>query len=209
MTRRVRCVTSTRAREKDRRSAPIAETARLTLRQFDAGDAAFILELVNDPSWLRFIGNKNVGTLDDARRYILNGPVKMYARFGFGLWAVDLKERGMPVGMCGLIKRDALEDVDIGFAFLAAHRGRGYAFEAASATASYGWTTLGLARIVAITSPGNDASERLLGKLGFRFERMTRLVGDASDVELYAAQRGGDSLEHPVRADENCAKETR
>jgi RimJ/RimL family protein N-acetyltransferase len=149
---------------------------------------------VNDPSWLRFIGNKDVRTLDDAQRYIVNGPAKMYARFGFGLWAVELKERGMPVGMCGLIKRDTLEDVDIGFAFLSAHRGNGFAFEAAFATASYGWSTLGLTRIVAITSPDNVASARLLAKLGFRLERTTRLAGEASDVHLYAADRAGDDV---------------
>ena len=170
----------------------IAETERLALRQFDTGDAPFILELLNEPGWLRFIGNKGVGTLDDARRYLSNGPAKMYARYGFGLWLVELKESGLPIGMCGLIKRDTLEDVDIGFAFLAAHQRHGYAVEAARAAADYGWTTLGLTRIVAITSADNDASERLLGKLGFRFERTTRLAGDASDVKLYAACRPGD-----------------
>ena len=170
----------------------IAETERLALRQFDTGDAPFILELLNEPGWVRFIGNKGVGTLDDARRYLSNGPAKMYARYGFGLWLVELKESGLPVGMCGLIKRDTLEDVDIGFAFLAAHQGRGYAFEAARAAADHGWTTLGLTRIVAITSPDNAASERLLGKLGFRFERMTRLAGEASDIKLYAARPAGN-----------------
>ena len=170
----------------------VVETQRLALRQFDTGDAPFVLELLNEPGWLRFIGNKGVGTLDDARRYIANGPAKMYARHGFGLWLVELKESGLPIGMCGLIQRDALEDVDIGFAFLAAHQGRGYAFEAARAAAEYGWTTLGLTRIVAITSPDNVASERLLGKLGFRFEGMTRLAGEASDIKLYAARPAGN-----------------
>ena len=189
------------------RGLRVAETKRLTLRRFDVSDAAFILELLNDPAWLRFIGNRNIATLEDARRYILNGPARMYERHGFGLWLVELKERCLPVGMCGLIKRDALEDVDIGFALLAAHRGRGYAFEAASATMCYAWTTLGLARLVAIASLGNDASERLLERLGFTFERMTRLDGDASDVKLYAARRAGDPAERAAREDENCTDE--
>lgn len=175
-----------------RKSSPevqIAETERLMLRQLQPSDAAFILELVNDPSWLRFIGNKQVHTQDDARRYIADRAAVMYARFGFGLWLVELKDGRMPIGMCGLIKRDTLDDVDIGFAFLAAHRGNGYALEAASATAHFGWNTLGLGRIVAIVSPDNEDSVRLLERLGFRFERMLRLAGDTPDVRLYAAHR--------------------
>src|SRR4051812_9652402 len=116
----------------------VTGTDRLLLRWLDGADAAFILELVNEPSWIRFIGNKGITTLDDAQRYIRDGPVEMYAQMGFGLYLVESKEIGEPIGICGLIKRDALEDVDIGFAFLPRFRGKGYAFESAAAVMAYG-----------------------------------------------------------------------
>jgi [ribosomal protein S5]-alanine N-acetyltransferase len=164
----------------------IAETARLRVRWFDANDAQFIFELLNDPAWIEYIGDKGVHTRDDARRYIDKGPLAMYERHGFGLYAVESKETGEPIGMCGLIRRDGLEDVDLGFAFLPQFRGAGYAFESASAVMAYGKATLGLRRIVAIVSQGNHASSRLLGKLGFRLERMVALRPDDALLELYA-----------------------
>ena len=164
----------------------ILETDRLNFRELDAHDAAFILQLVNEPAWLRFIGDRDVRTLEAAQAYIVNGPVKMYGRFGFGLWLVELREGNVPIGICGLIKRDSLEDIDLGFAFLAVHWKKGYAFESAVATMSYGTRVLGLKRIVAILSPDNVASSRLLGKLGFCFERVIRLSDTAPEVELYA-----------------------
>jgi RimJ/RimL family protein N-acetyltransferase len=171
------------------RCAPIAATTRLTLREIDTADAPFILTLVNDPAWLRFIGDKNVRTQSDARRYIEAGPAAMYAQRGFGLWLAERREDGVPIGMCGLIKRDALPDIDLGFAFLPAFRGNGYAFEAAQAAIDFAWRRLGLARVVAITAPDNDDPVRLLERLGFRFERMLRLADDAQAVRLYAARR--------------------
>jgi RimJ/RimL family protein N-acetyltransferase len=171
------------------RCAPIAATTRLTLREIDTADAPFILTLVNDPAWLRFIGDKNVRTQSDARRYIEAGPAAMYAQRGFGLWLAERREDGVPIGMCGLIKRDALPDIDLGFAFLPAFRGNGYAFEAAQAAVDFAWRRLGLRRVVAITAPDNDDSVRLLERLGFRFERMLRLADDAQAVRLYAARR--------------------
>jgi len=171
------------------RCAPIATTARLTLREIDASDAPFILTLVNDPAWLRFIGDKNVRTQSDACRYIEAGPAAMYAQRGFGLWLAERSEDGVPIGMCGLIKRDALPDIDLGFAFLPAYRGNGYAFEAAQAAIEFAWERLRLGRVVAITAPDNDDSVRLLERLGFRFERMLRLADDAKAVRLYAARR--------------------
>jgi RimJ/RimL family protein N-acetyltransferase len=186
------------ARVDDR--ASVVETRRLALRELHAGDAAFILDLVNDPGWLRFIGDKGVRTLADARRYIADGPAAMYARFGFGLWLVASKEDGASVGMCGLVKRDGLDDVDLGFAFLAAHRRKGYAFESASAVAAYARTALGLARIVAITSDDNVASARLLEKLGFRFERMARLRSGDDEVRLYAIGADGGRAAAATRA---------
>jgi RimJ/RimL family protein N-acetyltransferase len=167
-------------------SATVLETQRLTLRRFAPGDAAFILELVNDPDWKRFIGDKKVASLDDARGYILKGPVAMYERVGFGLWLAALKD-GTPIGMCGLIKREGLEDVDIGFAFLPRYRANGYAHEAAAATLTYGREVLKIARIVAITSVDNAGSIRLLEKLGMRFEKLVSLPDDPETLKLFAA----------------------
>src|SRR5688572_1209184 len=96
----------------------VLETDRLVLRRLTLDDAEFILRLVNDPSWLRFIGDKNVHSLDDARRYLREGPLDMYERYGFGMYRVEEREGGKPAGMCGLIKRDTLPDVDVGYAFL-------------------------------------------------------------------------------------------
>jgi RimJ/RimL family protein N-acetyltransferase len=165
----------------------VLETDRLNLRWLSTDDAEFILELLNEPSFLRFIGDKGVRTLDDARDYILKGPVDMYNRLGFGLYLTELKESGAPIGICGLIKRDGLEDVDIGFAFLPKFWAKGYAYEAAAAVMAYGKTVLGLKRIVAITSPDNYASARLLEKLGLRFERMIHLSKDAPEVRLFVS----------------------
>ena len=165
----------------------VLETDRLNLRWLSTDDAEFILELLNEPSFLRFIGDKGVRTLDDARDYILNGPADMYTRLGFGLYLTELKDGSVPIGICGLLKRDGLEDVDIGFAFLPKFWGRGYAYESAAAVMAYGKTVLGLNRIVAITSPDNYASGRLLEKLGLRFERMIYLSNDAPQVRLFAS----------------------
>jgi RimJ/RimL family protein N-acetyltransferase len=166
----------------------VLETDRLILRWMSADDAPFILELVNEPSWLRFIGDRGVRTLDDARDYIRKGPVDMYARLGFGLYVTERKADGVPIGICGLLKRESLEDVDLGFANLPRFRGKGYAYESASAVMAYGHSVLALKRIVAVTSPGNDPSVRLLEKLGFRFERMVRLSEDSAEVQLFGPQ---------------------
>lgn len=165
----------------------VLETERLILRRLTVEDGEFILELVNDPAWLRFIGDRGVRTLDGARDYILKSIVAMYERLGFGLYLTELKGEGIPIGICGLIKRDALEDVDIGFAFLPKFRGEGYAYESASAVMAYGKRTFGLNRIVAITSPDNHVSARLLEKLGFKFERMIKLSDDSAEINLFAS----------------------
>jgi len=163
----------------------VLETDRLILRRLTTDDAEFILRLLNEPSFLRYIGDKGVRTLMDARDYILNGPVDMYNRLGFGLYLTELKEGNVPIGVCGLIKRDNLEDVDIGFAFLPRFWAKGYAYESASAVMTYGKDVLGLKRIVAITSPDNHASARLLEKLGLQFDRMLRLSENSEEVRLF------------------------
>jgi RimJ/RimL family protein N-acetyltransferase len=164
----------------------VLDTERLGLRWLSAEDAAFMLELVNDPAWLRFIGDRGVRTLKDARDYILNGPVAMYHRVGFGLYLVELKQSRTPIGICGLIERVGLEDIDIGFAFLPAFCGQGYAYESAAAIMCHARDTVGLNRVVAITAPDNQRSIRLLKKLGLSFENMLRLGEDQSEVMLFA-----------------------
>ncbi len=166
----------------------ILDTNRLTLRELSTEDAAFFLELVNEPAWLRFIGDRGIKTLEASRDHLLKGPLEMYARLGFGLWLVELRSDGRPVGICGLLKRETLDDIDLGFAFLEAHRRQGYGLEAARATMAYAKKTLpGVDRLAAITSPDNEASQCLLEKLGFRFERTLRLSDNAPEVNLYAA----------------------
>jgi len=163
----------------------VLETNRLTLRRISPEDAGFMLQLLNEPSFHRFIGDKGVRTLDDARNYILQGPMASYERFGFGLFLTELKETQTPIGMCGLLKRDSLDDVDLGFAFVPEFWKQGYARESAAAVIAYAKDVLGLARLAAITSPDNEASICLLEKLGMKFQRLTRLSHDAPEVNLF------------------------
>jgi len=162
------------------------ETQRLLIRPFIIReDAQFILELLNEPSFIQNIGDRGVRTLSDAERYLESGPIASYARSGFGLCLVTLKESGESIGMCGLIKREALEDVDIGYAFLPRYWSRGYAVEAALATKAYATNVVGLKRLVAIVDPVNAGSIGVLKKIGMNFERLTRLSADDIDLELY------------------------
>jgi RimJ/RimL family protein N-acetyltransferase len=160
----------------------IRETARLIIRQLTIEDAPFILQLLNTPTWITFIGNRNINGLGDARNYLVNGPLSSYSQHGFGLYLVYLKEENIPIGMTGLIKRATLDDVDLGFAFLPEYTGKGYAAEAAEAVLDYAKQTLGLPRIVAIVMAQNTSSTALLNKLGLRYEKMILLPGD--DAEL-------------------------
>jgi RimJ/RimL family protein N-acetyltransferase len=161
------------------------ETARLALTELSDADAEFIRGLLNEPSFLRYIGDRGVRTVEDAIRYIHDGPVAMYAKYGYGLLRVSRKDDGAPIGICGVLRRDGLPEPDLGFSLLPAHWSRGYAFEAADAVIRDSRARLGLGRILAITSPDNDPSIRLLGKLGFRFARMMRFQPDAGDVRLF------------------------
>lgn len=168
----------------------VLETDRLILRRLTLEDAAFILQLVNEPSWLRFIGDRHVRTLEDARSYIQKGPMESYERLGFGLYAVERKGDPAPIGICGLVKRESLEDVDIGFAFLPGFWGKGYAYESASAVMAYGRKTFDLTRLVAVTAPENHASIRVLEKLGLQFEQMVRLSPEDSEILLFGRDFG-------------------
>jgi RimJ/RimL family protein N-acetyltransferase len=164
----------------------VLETERLRLRELAAADGPFILELLNDPDFIRYVADRRVRTEEQARAYIANGPAASYAANGFGLWRVALKTGDTPIGVCGLIRREGLDDVDVGFAFLPPYRAKGYAYEAARAALAHGREALGLKRIVAIVSPDNERSIRLLEKLGMRFERMVTLPGDDEEIRLYA-----------------------
>lgn len=168
-------------------SVLVLETNRLALRRISVDDAEFMLELLNDPSFVRYIGDRGVRTTDDGRKYIQTGPMESYERFGFGLYLVELKDTREAIGICGLLKRESLQDVDVGFALLPRFWSKGYAVEAVSAVLAYGRDTLGLKRIVAITSPDNVASINLLSKFGFRFERMTRLSEGSPEIKLFAS----------------------
>lgn len=163
----------------------VLETERLVLRWITLDDAEFILELVNEPSWIRFIGDRGVRTLDDARKYITNGPSASYARSGFGFYLVELKETGDKTGICGLVKRNGLNDIDIGFAFLPRFWGLGYAFESAEAVLTHARNDLGIARVVAITAMDNHSSMKLLGKLGMQRETTVTLPGDCEELMLF------------------------
>jgi [ribosomal protein S5]-alanine N-acetyltransferase len=163
----------------------LIETPRLSIRHLGSGDEPFILELLNQASFISNIGDRGVRTLGDATEYIRKGPATSYEKFGFGLFHVALKDSGTPIGICGLLKRDSLDDVDIGFAYLERYWGQGYALEAARAVMDFGWRTVGLKRIVAITATHNEASMRLLEKLGMQFERVIQFPGTAGDTNLF------------------------
>ena len=163
----------------------VCATARLRLRHLTHDDAAFILELLNEPDFIRNIGDREVRTLDDARRYIEHGPVVSYNQHGYGLFLVELQDTGAPIGICGLLKRDYLDDVDVGFALRESFRGKGYAFEAASAVLQLGKQVQGLGRIVALTSPDNFASMSVLRRLGLEYERTIRIPDPSRDTHLF------------------------
>jgi RimJ/RimL family protein N-acetyltransferase len=169
-------------------AARVLETGRLQLRLLTLDDAEFVLRLLNEPSFIQNIGDRGVRTIDAARDYILKGPIASYAKFGFGLWMVETKSEAKPIGICGLLKRDVLDDVDIGYALLPEFWSQGYALESASAVMSYAGKTLGLNRVVAVTNPNNQASIRLLEKMSFKFERMVRLSADAPEIKLFGGE---------------------
>ena len=164
--------------------AIVIETTRLVLRQLELRDAGFILELLNEDAFLRYIGDKGVRSLSEAREYIDRGPIESYQRYGFGLYAVCLRDT-TPVGICGLVKRAGLADVDVGFAFLARHCSKGYAVESASAILAHARRELGLRRIVAITAPDNAGSIAVLEKIGLKFERTIRLTDEGPELKLF------------------------
>jgi RimJ/RimL family protein N-acetyltransferase len=178
----------------------VLETERMRLYEFAAdspGDAAFVLRLLNEPSFLRNIGDRGVHSVDDAYAYLAKGPLASYRKFGFGLYRVQSKASAETVGMCGLVKRDSLDDPDLGYALLPEFSGQGLASEAAAAVLAHARSALGLARIVAIVDPLNAASIRVLEKLGFAFERKLRLPHNDTDLMLFASDAPTKNTEAP------------
>jgi ribosomal-protein-alanine N-acetyltransferase len=164
----------------------VIETGRLNLRELSEADAAFMLEVLNDPGFVRFVGDRGVRTVEEAARYISERFVESYRQNGFGLWLVETKDEKMPAGICGLLRRGTLPGVEVGYAFLPPFRSRGYAFEAASAALRHARDVLGLPRLYAVVNPDNVVSIRVLEKLGMKFERMVRLSGEESEVNLFS-----------------------
>lgn len=164
----------------------VVETARLSLRRVTAGDAAFLCRLLNEPSWLKNIGDRGVRTPADAERYVQTKILPGYEQYGFGMYLIESKSDARPMGLCGLVRRDTLPDVDLGFALLSEFWGQGYAFEAASEVVSYARRSLGLSRLLAIALPANAPSVRLLGKLGFQYQNPIRLTPTDENLELHA-----------------------
>ncbi len=152
-------------------SKNILESERLLLREFTIDDATFILKLVNTPSWIKFIGDRNMHTLDDAHKYLESGPMDSYRKNGYGLSAVLLKNSNTLIGMCGLVNREETDYIDIGFALLPQYSNKGYGYEIASATMKHAKDELEIERVVAITDPANIPSIKLLNKLGLQFSK--------------------------------------
>lgn len=169
----------------------VVETPRLRVRAFTRDDALFILRLVNEPSWLRFIGDRGVRSLPDAIRYLEDGPLASYARSGFGLSCVVDRETGAPIGMCGLLRRAGLPAPDIGFAFLPEAWGKGHATESAAAVLHHARDVLGFPRVVAIVDADNLASIRVLERLGMERGDPCRPPGIDHDVLLYSLALDG------------------
>jgi [ribosomal protein S5]-alanine N-acetyltransferase len=190
----------------------VATTARLRIRWLTCDDAPFILRLLNDAGWIHFIGDKNVHSIADAEKYLENGPLTMYSRHRHGLYAVEVKDSGKPIGLCGLLLRDGWEEVDLGFALLPEFRMRGYAEEACRATLAHGRKALGLRRVVAITHPTNERAKRLLARLGMGDGGLRLLSGFTVPLAYFAvdyrtdhddATRCRPDNELPMRAESN------
>lgn len=162
------------------------KTKRLTLRHFTLSDAEFLVKLLNEPSFTQNIGDRGVRTISDAEKYLENGPISSYAKNGFGLLAVTLNETSQTIGICGLIKRPSLEDVDIGYAFLQKYWSKGYALESSQAVINHAKEIVKLKRIGAIVDPSNERSIHVLEKIGMTFEKMVKLSENDADLKFFA-----------------------
>jgi len=161
------------------------KSERLILSEFTKNDASFFYELVNDPAWKQYIGDRNVNTILAAEKYLEDNVIPSYDTFGFGFYIVKLKEDNTSIGMCGLIKRDWMDYVEIGYAFLAEYRGKGYAIESSIATKNYAKEKLNIPQIAAITDIDNEKSGNLLNRLGLEFARLISYPGENKKCRLY------------------------
>ena len=169
-------------------------TERLIIREFRLSDDEFVLRLLNEKTFLRYIGDKGVRSLDDARQYLSTGPISSYQAHGFGLCHVAQKSTGTAIGMCGLLRRDDQQYPDIGFAFLPEYQANGYAFESALAVLAHGHQQLSLNKIVAFVNPDNGRSIRLLTRLGITFDGNTVLAGIDNEQSMYSARVEDDNI---------------
>jgi len=168
------------------------ESERLVLRPFTLQDSDFILELLNTDGWIKYIGDRNVRTQEQAKGYLENGALKSYKINRFGLSLVELRENQKAIGMCGLIKRDYLDHPDIGFAFLPAYHGKGYAHEISKKVIEHGLNQLNAQKILAIVLPENFSSIRLLKKLGFEYEKNFINRDTNEELALYGIGKNGE-----------------
>lgn len=168
----------------------IIETERLRLREFNSTDGELIFELLNSPGWLKYIGSRSIATIDDAIKYIETKLQNGYRESGFGFYLVELRATGEKTGMCGLVKREGLDNIDIGFALLPRYENKGYAFESSLAVIQYAKNILNIDKLAAITQPTNLSSIKLLGKLGMKFEKKINIPGDPEELLLYSMELG-------------------
>lgn len=163
----------------------IVQTPRLTLRVFTLDDAALMRDVLNAPDFIRFVGDRGVHTLEQARQHITEKVLASQSENGFSMYHVSLRETGEAIGACGLIKRPGLDDVDIGYGFLPAFYGKGYASECANAVIQYARDVLGMRRVVGIVAPDHEASIHVLENAGLRFERMVTLPNAERAIKLF------------------------
>ncbi|MBC6489717.1 GNAT family N-acetyltransferase [Flavihumibacter stibioxidans] len=160
----------------------VLKTERLSLSELTGEEAGFVFRLMNSKGWLQYIGDRGIRTIEDARQYILNNTMKSYTEHGYGMYLVRTEQDQVPIGMCGLVRRNFLEYTDIGFAFLPEYNGKGYAFESASAVLQYARESLGMKKIIAIVNHDNQPSIRLIEKLGMQFEKTVPFPGEDTQI---------------------------
>ena len=161
------------------------DTARLRLRRLTLDDAGLMLAVWNDPAFVRYVGDRGIHAIEEARAELQTGALKLYEEYGYGPYRVGLRPADTAIGICGLFRRDGLAEADIGYAVLPAYCGNGYAYEAASAVLEHARSDLGMRRLIAIISPDNAPSIGLIKKLGLRFERMHRMHDEDDEVCIY------------------------
>lgn len=163
------------------------ETERVLLQEVTSEDKSFLFELMNTASWIQYIGDRNIRTVEDAEEYIEKNIRKAYQEYGLGMYKMVSKENDKPMGLCGLLKRDYLNSIDIGFAILPEYEGKGYTYEAAKAVRDFGFNTLKTEKIAGITMEENVKSRKLLEKLGLKYVGMVRTSPDTEEIMLYSS----------------------